>query len=500
MLARRGSGLTVRKAAARVRTRVGVIAGVSLIFFSAVTGKAEQAGSSARAEVKPPNIVYFVMEDASREDFGAYGAHIPTPNIDSLARQGIRFDNAWVASNNCSASRGAFYTGMYAHRNGLIGLANQGFSLAPDQWTLVDSLNDAGYETVLCGKQHERILLAGDKPSREPKGSLHRYARSICEKDTTPYRGKTHGMNHLVKRLETFFEERESDAPPFFLYVAPFESHGAWANRETTPSQPTLDQIELPPYLPRVSWLKESYREYLGAVLHLDTKLGELLGVLEKRGLDDNTLFVFTSDHGADFRRAKGTLYEAGVGVPLIIRWKGVVESGRSAEALVNNIDLMPTLLEVAGAKPREGIDGRSFLPLLQGREYVESEQLFSEHNFHAAYRPMRAVREKRFKLIVNYARAPDRLSPAELEETKNWNEFKHGRASNGRSLPLFELYDLQLDPHERKNLVRAPEHRGTLLRLRDVLYTWMRDTNDPLKGAHNKIYRPKQALKLMSQ
>jgi N-sulfoglucosamine sulfohydrolase len=448
----------------------------------------------------PPNIIYIVIEDTNRFAYGIYGAHLATPMVDRLAAEGMRFDRAWTAASNCSPSRGVFYTGKYAHKNGLIGLSNQDWSLPEQERTLVDDLNELGYETVLCGKQHERNTRAGNQQTYRLKGDLMHYDRSICEKGSQPL-GTTHdGIRNIVARSTEFLRGRSPDDPPFFLYMAPHEAHSKWDSDESRYAQPSIESIELPAYLPKLEWLKGVYREFLGAVHHADKTLAGFMASIEEFGLAENTIVVFTTDHGESFRRAKGTLYEAAVAVPLIFRWKGVIEPGRVSESLVSNLDLRPTLVAAAGGTPDPDIDGHNLLPVLLGEAAGSRKFLFSERDFHSSYKPMRAVRDDRYKLILNFSSQPDRASLAELADAEDFAQLEQRTGANGRRMPIFELYDLQNDPHETRNLALLPKHRETRQALQDELYRWMNDTGDYLRAAADTIFFPRKSVQRLGR
>jgi len=442
-----------------------------------------------------PNIIYMVVEDANRFAYGAYGAAIPTPMVDQLAEEGIRFTRAWTAASNCSPSRGVFYTGKYANRNGLIGLSNQGWSLPEHERTLVDDLNDLGYETVLCGKQHERDTRAGHTPTHRKKGELMHYDRSICEKGSQPPGVSHEGISHIVRQSAKFLRNRSGSDPPFFLYIAPHEAHSKWETEETRHAQPPLEKVVLPAYLPQLEWLKGPYREFLGAVHHADQSLVRLLQTVSELGLDENTIVIFTTDHGESFRRAKGTLYEAAIAVPLVIRWKGVIEPGAVSQILVSNLDLRPTLVQAAGGRPAPDIDGRSLMPLLRGESHDAPAYLFSQRDFHSSFKPMRAVRDDRFKLILNLSSQPDRATVAELADVEKWTDFERRGGSGGRRMPILELYDLENDPAETTNLAMLPKYRETRRRLHDEIYRWMDESGDYMRGAASTIFYPRRSV-----
>ena len=348
---------------------------------------------------------------------------------------------------------------------------------------------------MLCGKQHERIARAGSANIEGPKGDLMHYDRSICEKGSQPRNVMHDGIVNIVARSTEFLKKRTADDPPFFLYIAPHEAHSKWDSDDSRYAQPPVEAIELPAYLPKLEWLKEPYRQFLGSVHHADKTLMGLMDTVENLGLDENTIVVFTTDHGESFRRAKGTLYEAAVAVPLVIRWPGVITPGSVSDELVSNLDLRPTLVSAAGGKPDAEIDGRNLIPALRGEAFSGPRFIFSERDFHSSYKTMRAVRDDRFKLILIFSSQPDRATVAELADAENWTQLERKTGANGRRMAIFELYDLASDPNETRNLAALPEHRGTRDALQDELYLWMNETDDYLRGAASMVFFPRRSV-----
>jgi N-sulfoglucosamine sulfohydrolase len=231
----------------------------------------------------------------------------------------------------------------------------------------------------------------------------------------------------------------------------------------------------------------------------LDSLIGDLLAALQRSGKADNTLVVYLGDHGADFLRGKRTSYEGGVRIPLIIRWPGRAKPQQVREELISTVDLMPTLLEAAGATPVENLPGRSLLPLLFDKPVEWRRYLFTEYHTHAAeqnFYPQRTVRNERYRLIENLM--PGQVNPG--------CAFTNGRFPNAgipdaiaaaapvvreayqlmRQPTRYELYGLEVDPYEFRNLADDPDHARTLTAMSKQLAVWRERTADPLLNTEN--------------
>jgi len=244
--------------------------------------------------------------------------------------------------------------------------------------------------------------------------------------------------------------------------------------------------------------LRELVADYYNCMSRLDSLVGDVLAALARAGKAENTVVVYLGDHGADLLRGKRTSYEGGVRIPLLVRWPTGVRAGQVRRELVSTVDLMPTALELAGATVPAGLAGQSLVPVLRAPGARWREHLFTEFHTHAAqanFWPQRTVRDDRYKLIENLL--PGEINPG-YEFTLKHHEAdlaaaiaaapEHVRAAYARMQqpPRWELYDLETDPHEFRDLAADPAHRGTLARLQGVLARWREETADPLlKPAH---------------
>lgn len=426
-----------------------------------------------------PNVLHVIPHDLGRE-LGCHGrAWLDTPALDALAAEGTRFDGYTCASTPCSPSRGCIMTGRHAHRSGLIGLVNRGFELPAPVPTVVDVLDEAGYETVLAGFQHERLR--------------RRDLRFRRDLSTRPDGSEETGdmlIERGVARAEAFLRERRPGDPPFFLDLGSWETHAPWSRPEYEPYRPRLDDVEVPPFLPDAPLVRAQLARFASAVAFLDRAVGRLLDTLRATGLAEDTLVTFTTDHGIAFPRAKSTLYEPGVATTLILRWPGRVPAGRVVTERLPNVDLLPTWCEAVGVAPPAGIDGRSFWPLATGAPgYAPRDAVFAERNFHDDFDPQRSVVRGRFKYVRNLARRRARSHPRDMDWMREEADLWRGFLDVDR--PDEQLFDLEADPDEMHDLAGAPEHAATLASLREALDAWMESTGDFLRGAREAVFFP---------
>jgi len=421
-----------------------------------------------------PNILHIVPHDLGNW-LGCLGhADVRSPRLDELAAQGVRFTHHFGASTCCSPARGCTMTGRYAHSNGLMGLVNQGWRLPPEELTLVDHFRDAGYFTVHGGFQHERVHRQDNRYERlldSGTGIEAIYCDNVCQ------------------TAEAFLRERRPGDPPFYLNLGFFEVHAPW-NRPEYQGHCQPENVVVPGFLPNIPLVREAMARFYGAITHFDACIGGVLDALDETGLAEDTLVVFTTDHGISFPRAKETLYDPGIQTALILRWPGHIAAGRKQDVLISSVDLAPTLLEAIGQPIPEAIQGRSFWPLLTGKPYTPRTELYSERNWHCYFDPNRAVRTDRFKLIRNYARRGRMPYPHEITEAETIRDL-YRRDVSGEDRPYEQLFDLVADSWEMRNVADDPACAETLADLRARLDAWMTETADFMRGADMEILWP---------
>ena len=409
-----------------------------------------------------PNVLLMHAHDLGRH-LGCYGAGVETPRIDGLSREGVRFDEYVCTAPQCSPSRGSILTGRYPHNHGLIGLAHLGWSLDADVETLPELLGRAGYATHLFGVQHEDV---------DPDGLG--YDDRWTETDR-------------AREVAGSVGEFLGDPPerPFFASVGFFEPHRlsryeGFRFEDARYDAPDPASVDVPAYLPDCDPVREELAAFEGMVHAVDDAVGRVLDAVDDAGLAEETLVLFTTDHGIAFPRAKGTLYEAGIGTALLVRHPELPSGGVRGE-LLSNVDLLPTLLELVGGDAPDDIDGRSFAPLLGGDpdEYGERERVFLEETFHDKYNPTRGVRTGRYKYVRNFGSLPLVYLPMDVLQSPSGRALYERYYTEER--PEEELYDLEADPLEEENLVDDPDHADAAARLRSRLDEWMETTDDPL-------------------
>jgi N-sulfoglucosamine sulfohydrolase len=409
-----------------------------------------------------PNILYLHSHDTGRF-VQPYGHQVPTPNIQRLADQGVLFRKAFCAAPTCSASRACLLTGQYGHNNGMLGLAHRGWSLNDYHQHLVHPLHEAGYHSVLIGEQH------------------------IAK------RPDVIGFDRVIKIETTHVEtvapaaiEVLADMPPqpFFLSVGFFETHRDFLNPPSL--RDSLYSIP-PPNLPDTPETRRDMAAYKASARSLDQGVGSVLEALDANGLADNTLIVFTTDHGLAFPGSKATLFDRGLGVMLILRGPGGFAGGKVIDGLVSHLDVYPTLCELAGIERPDFLQGRSLLPLARGEVDSIRDEIFAEMTWHAAYEPQRAIRTERWKYIHRFG---ERTTPVlvncddspskDLLISLGWAE---------QTVAFEQLYDLAFDPNEAYNLASDPPHEDIRRELAERLRSWMVETNDPL--LHGELTPP---------
>lgn len=439
-----------------------------------LTGPLLFAPGRARAESRPPDIVVYLADDLSVANGSPYGERdIATPGMRGLAAAGMTFDRAYVASPSCGVSRAAMLTGLMPARNG----AEENHSFPnPDVLALTTCLSQAGYQMAAFGKVAHRDSAAD-----------YHFEVVEAEKD----------FPGLSRNVRAFLETR-TDPRPLALFVGTSSPHVPW------PEESTVDPaaITLPAKLLDTPRTRVQRSRYLQEVIDLDAYLAELR-VLADEHLSDDTMFVFTSDHGSPFAFAKWTLYEEGIRVPLIVSRPGHVQPGSRTDAMVSWVDLLPTLIDVAGGVIPPGLDGASFAPVLAGETQRHRELLFATHSGDLKMNVYlsRSVRDDRHKLIWNPHPEFAFTSHLDLLQRDTSGDYfgewqkaaetdPHAAAVLARyhGRPEFELFDLRDDPEELHNLANEPRLAATRLALFDALQAWMAEQNDELRVLHEPL------------
>ena len=475
-----------------------------LLSFLTIAGTAAALATASTAQ-RAPNVVFVFSDDHAYQAIGAYGSKLaPTPNLDRLAREGVLFENSFVTNSICCPSRAVVLSGRHSHLNGVLTNAH---TFDGSQVTFPKLLRKAGYQTAIVGKWHLKSdptgfdhweVLRGQGPYYNPlllseggnkkwtgyttdiitDRALHWVDNErdgdkpflLCVWHKAPHRHWQPAPRHLalfddveIPEPPTLFDDWSGRASPAFVQEMTISDHlfpndlKLIPQRGLTPEQTKVWDAAYGPKnarfqaaslqgAERVRWMYQRYlKDYLRCITAVDENIGRLRSELEKRGLMENTIFVYSSDQGFYLGEHgwydKRWMYEESLRTPLIVRMPGGKHGGRRLPQLVQNLDLAPTFCELAGIEPHTEMQGRSLKPLLEGQEpaqpwresiYYQYYEFPGAHMVHRHY----GVRTDRYKLIHYY-------------QTGEW-----------------ELFDLELDPNELRSVHAEPSYAQIRKRL----------------------------------
>ncbi len=456
---------------------------------------------------QPLNVV-FILSDDHRYDFMGFTGKVPflkTPAMDRMAQEGTHIQNAFVTTSLCSPSRASILTGQLSHRHQVID--NQ--SLVSDTSTFFPQyLQQAGYETSFFGKWHMGEHHADPRKgfdhwvSFKGQGAYYNPTLNINGEEKE-YRDSTYITDLLTDLAKEWLTERKKETKPFFLYLSHKGVHADFkpAQRHlknyeaVSPRYPATmfpekadpedyNYEDVPDWVKkqRNSWhgvdymyhgqisFEDFYKRYNETLLSVDESIGEVIEFLEQNDMLENTLVFYMGDNGFSFGEHglidKRHAYEESIRVPLLVYGAGNLLAKDSVSQLIQNIDIGPTILELAGLKAPASMDGYSFLPLLKGENPEWRDRIYYEYFWERPFPQtptVHAVRTDKYKFIRYYG---------------IWD--------------VNELYDLETDPLEMNNLIRSPEHQETARELRTDLFDWLERTggmNIPLKQDHGKRF-----------
>ena len=408
------------------------------------------------------NVIYLHSHDTGRQ-ISPYGANTFTPHLQALAERGIVFRQAFSAAPTCSPSRAALLTGLTPHTAGMLGLAHRGFQLADYTTHLAHYLKSFGYDTILSGVQHEAFN-ATNLGYRRILGQL------LASKRTESAERDDLANAEMVAQFI-----RSCPKKPYFLSFGMFNTHRPF------PSSRMKEGYLIPPsLLPNVPEVRKDYGAFLTAVQIMDQCVGIVMDALYNTEQDNETLVLYTTDHGPPFPRMKCSLDDSGIGVSLIFKMPESTgcATGLVTDALVSHMDVFPTICDVLGIPRPSWLQGQSLFLLSRGETNFVHDAVFAESNYHVAYEPMRCVRTARYKLIRRFSlRVP--LCNVDDGMTKDFL-FDHGGIDAFQGMSD-ELYDLYLDPLEMRNLAYSTKYAAVRQDLNMRLRNWMITTHDPL-------------------
>lgn len=390
----------------------------------------------------PPNIIVFILDDVGQQDVGAFGnPAVHTPNIDRLAAEGMRFENAFLTTSSCSPSRASILTGMYPTATGAPDLDDP---LPPDKVGLPKLLHQAGYYTASIGKWH----------LGEPYKS--QFDRVVEPREES---GAADWLPELARR---------PPGKPFFFWLASKDAHDPYywnpPLRHQDPSR-----IVVPSYAEDSAFTRQVMAGYYDEIARADENIGKVVAMLREQHLLDNTLIIVLSDNGAQFGGAKTTLYDEGIKTPLVMRFPATIPSGVANQQLVSAVDLMPTILQLAGLSPVPNAPGVSLVPTLKNPSQPVRSFIYAERNRHGVNLFERLVRTDRFFYKRNYL--DRRLCDPYADTVFDPHTPRDGAYE--------EFYDLQRDGFERNNKVSEREYRDDLNGARKTMSLIMAQTED---------------------
>jgi len=447
-----------------------------------------------------PNFLFIIFDDMSWNTAGAYGCQwVQTPNIDRIAREGVRFEHAFTSNPKCSPCRASILTGRNTWQLEELSVHN---SIFPKKWAVFpDLLEASGYEVGLTGKGWGPGDHEGQGWTRNPAGPSF-------DKHTTTTPAKAISNNDYAKNFEAFLDQRQDPQAPFSFWMGFKEPHRAYELHSGVRLGKNLDEIEVPPYFPDIRAVRSDLADYAIEVEWADSHIGRAMELLAARGELENTLIIVTSDHGMPFPYVKGQIHEDGFRLPFVARWGKQIKPGRVVNDFVNVRDLAPTFLELAGLEKHPQITGDSLVSLLTSEEsgwLTDDRNVMltgkERHDLGRPNRwgyPVRAIRTPEFLYVHNYH--PERW-PACNPETNFGNCDDSPTKEVIKVLggyyfdlsfgfrPAHELYRLSDDPHGVRNLANDPAFADTMTELRNRMLAMLQEEGDARALGNGAIF-----------
>ncbi|MCM4171253.1 heparan N-sulfatase [Arenibacter sp. TNZ] len=437
--------------------------------------------STVHSQNEKLNIIVFIADDVSWDDLGCYGnTQVKTPNIDQLAKDGLKFDNFYLTASSCSPSRNSIITGRYPHNTGAAEL----HTTPPlDMMSFPELLRNNNYYSVLAGKFH-----------------MGPYAKRGFDK---MYEGHKDNGDGGEESWVISLKERPKNKS-FFMWFASYDAHREWGpNKFSGTHRP--DEMEPPFYLSNGTGTKSDLAKYYDEIKRFDFYIGEVVTELKAQKELDNTLIIIMSDNGRPFPHSKTRVNDRGMKTPFVMHWpKGIKNKGLSSHSLVSAVDIAPTLLTIAGIDYPDQFQGISFDLLLIEPEHTFRNYIYAEHNWHDYEAHERMVRNKDYMYILNSRPMKPQNGPLDAVGSPSFRELEGLRDKGELSAiqadvfmvprPHEELYDYKRDPLQLLNVASLPEYKETLSALRKTLTEWMVDTGDNIPENLTKDWYLKEA------
>ncbi|WDE96678.1 sulfatase [Lentisphaera profundi] len=458
------------------------------------------------ADKAQPNILFITVDDMNWDSVGVYGSKLPeiTPNIDSIANEGMLFERAYVQASNCSPSRVVFQSGRYPSSSGMRGfyMVNANYPMLPEV------LKNNGYFTAVINKPRDTSF----------SGDYEKYwDQSIILKGA-----EKRGAQVYAQGMKDFFSLLDEKNKAFYCLVNIADPHKPFYQDpkstesgfdEYGPSRIyTSSEITIPEFLPKHPGVKIEMRNYYNSVKRADDCVGAILKSLKDSSYEENTIVIFVSDHGMPLPFAKSSLYQNGIRTPWVMKWPEKIKPGsKDTEHMISAVDFFPTILNICGIRKVKGLEGRSFLPLIQGKTQKYRDHIFAEFNENAIglVYPTRAVHNKKFAYIFNPWSDGKRTFSSASSFHKSYKVIKElaktdptvAKRFNHLSFrELEELYDLENDPDCLNNLAKNPAYQTQLKQLRAKLSQHMSKIGDYALEAIKKRESANELVQFMQE
>ena len=441
--------------------------GLSAIFAAIIL-----AGQATAAD--RPNLVFMIADDCTYLDMEIYGGQAKTPNLNKLAREGMQFSRCFQAAPMCSPTRHNIYTGIYPVKSGA--WPNH-TCVYPGTKSIVHYLRNVGYRVALSGKTH---IAPRESFPFEYSGEF----RTADPAKPNPY-----------PTIEKLIVESKASGSPFCLFACSSEPHTPYT--QGNPAAYPPESLELPPSLVDTDQTRNEYSKYLAEITYFDAQCGSLLKLLDRHDVASNTLVMVVSEQGSGFPFAKWTCFELGLTSAMIVRWPGKIRPGSKTAALVEYCDVTPTFLDAAGVKTPETMDGKSFLPVLLGRQTEHKTYTFGIHTTRGIGNGsetfgIRSCGTKTHRYIrnlhpdVKFTNVVTRPGGDQADFWTSWlAKAESGDAHAGAMTKKYqhraaeELYDVLADPHCLNNLIEDPDLAELKAKLSQELDAWMKSQGD---------------------
>ncbi|WP_439584868.1 sulfatase family protein [Dyadobacter bucti] len=420
-----------------------------------------------------PNIVIVMADDLDSRELSCYGGkNLKTNNIDALASEGMKFEQMICSEAICVPTRASLFTGLYPMRHG--SFQNHKAVYDSGLKSVCQYLRAQNYSVALTGKNHST------KPESVFPFEFIKGFQPDCVSPNDDYE---------LNDIRTYITRK--DAGPFCLFIMSINPHVPWVSGDQAEFDP--QKVILPPHMVDTEDVRIQYCKYLAEIRRLDNQVGDIKALLKETGQDKNTIFIFLGEQGPQFPGGKWTLYDNGLKSSMIVKWPGQVKAGSTTDAIVQYEDITPTLVDIAGGKPVDGLDGRSFLNVLKGTGKTHRSEAFGIYNNipEGTPYPMRSVRDLRYKLVLNLL--PDQpyyikymMNPEKKDSYWNTWVTRAETSPEAKKLvdrittrPAVEFYDIQNDPYELRNIAEDKRYQKLVQAYESKLRNWMKQQGD---------------------